>query len=268
MTPKRKAESSAASHPRIPMVTIDQQRALQRENAEAEAKFWEGDKEYQAELANGWKSLGADLLRQGGDAEAAAAEADKKATAAKERLQRLAKGEDVTGGLRPFTREDAIRALRAGGATDSDIRHMETVSTLDRLGAYDQYRQGPRAHDRAPRSEKSIARKTYAGEVLPGREAQSERQAEMTPAQCQAARAILKPEVQHLADAANVSTSTIARPEQGEDLLARTVNAVRATLEAKGIEFIGEDGIRLTPSHRRPSWTAVHIRRPTWRDSR
>ena len=53
----------------------------------------------------------------------------------------------------------------------------------------------------------------------------------MTPAQCQAARAILKLEVRDLADAANVSTSAIMRLERGEDLLARTVNAVRAALD-------------------------------------
>jgi transcriptional regulator with XRE-family HTH domain len=50
------------------------------------------------------------------------------------------------------------------------------------------------------------------------------------------ARAALKWEVRGLAGAANVSTSTIVRLERGEALLLRTVDAIRATLEAKGVE--------------------------------
>jgi transcriptional regulator with XRE-family HTH domain len=67
----------------------------------------------------------------------------------------------------------------------------------------------------------------------------------MTPAQCRAARAILKLEVRDLADAADVSTSTIVRLERGEDLLVRTVNAVRAALEAKGVEFAADGSVKL-----------------------
>jgi DNA-binding XRE family transcriptional regulator len=73
----------------------------------------------------------------------------------------------------------------------------------------------------------------------------SERQVEMTPAQCRAARAILKLEVRDLADAANVSTSTIVRLERGDDLLARTINAVRAALQTKGVEFAADGGVKL-----------------------
>jgi transcriptional regulator with XRE-family HTH domain len=68
----------------------------------------------------------------------------------------------------------------------------------------------------------------------------------MTPAQCRAARIILKLEVRDLADAADVSTSAIVRLERGEDLLVRTANAVRAALEAKGVEFATDGGVTLT----------------------
>jgi hypothetical protein len=64
-----------------------------------------------------------------------------------------------------------------------------------------------------------------------------------TPAQCRAARAILKLEVREPADAANVSTSTIVRLERGEALLARTLDAVRGALEAKGLEFAADGGV-------------------------
>jgi len=68
---------------------------------------WAGD--YQAGLAEDLKGLGADYQRQGAEAEALATEADKKAAQAKERLERLANGEDVSGGLLPFTYENAIK---------------------------------------------------------------------------------------------------------------------------------------------------------------
>jgi transcriptional regulator with XRE-family HTH domain len=59
------------------------------------------------------------------------------------------------------------------------------------------------------------------------------------------ARAALKLEVRELANAANVSTSTIVRLERGEAMLSRTVDAVRAALEAKGAEFTGDGGVKL-----------------------
>ena len=59
------------------------------------------------------------------------------------------------------------------------------------------------------------------------------------------ARAALKLEVRGLANAANVSTSTIVRFERGEALLLRTVDAIRAALEAKGIEFAEGSAVKL-----------------------
>ena len=48
--------------------------------------------------------------------------------------------------------------------------------------------------------------------------------------------------VRELAEAANVSTNTLTRFERGERLYARTVEAIRAALEAAGVEFIAENG--------------------------
>jgi len=59
------------------------------------------------------------------------------------------------------------------------------------------------------------------------------------------ARAALKLEVRELADAANVSTSTIVRFERGEALLLRTVDAIRTTLEARGVEFTDGGAVKL-----------------------
>lgn len=64
----------------------------------------------------------------------------------------------------------------------------------------------------------------------------------MTAAQCRMARAALALGVRDLAEAAQVSTNTITRLERGEALQARTVAAIRAALEATGVEFIEENG--------------------------
>lgn len=64
----------------------------------------------------------------------------------------------------------------------------------------------------------------------------------LTPAQCRMARAALQLGVRDLAAMAEVSPNTIARLERGETLYGRTVDAIRAALEAAGVEFIPENG--------------------------
>ena len=56
------------------------------------------------------------------------------------------------------------------------------------------------------------------------------------------ARAALQMGVRELAEAAAVSPTTITRLERGEALFPRTLEGVRAALEAAGVEFIAENG--------------------------
>jgi hypothetical protein len=112
-----------AIHARIPMVTPDEMRDLQRENAEADARLWEGLQGMNAGLAEGHKDVAAKSARIAADSEKRAADAAAKAVKAKERLDHLAKGEDVSGGLgKPMTREQMEKILKDNGMTDSDIR--------------------------------------------------------------------------------------------------------------------------------------------------
>lgn len=60
--------------------------------------------------------------------------------------------------------------------------------------------------------------------------------------QCRMARSGLGMGVRELADAAGVSTNTVTRFERGETLKPRTIDALRAALEAAGVEFIPENG--------------------------
>lgn len=45
-----------------------------------------------------------------------------------------------------------------------------------------------------------------------------------------------------LAKVAAVSPNTVSRLERGEELKPATIDAIRATLEAAGVEFIAENG--------------------------
>jgi transcriptional regulator with XRE-family HTH domain len=67
------------------------------------------------------------------------------------------------------------------------------------------------------------------------------------------ARAALNLGVREVAVAAGVSTNTLTRLERGEELLPRTVAAIRAVFEAAGVVFLddgqsidGGPGVRLT----------------------
>lgn len=69
----------------------------------------------------------------------------------------------------------------------------------------------------------------------------------MTPVQTKMARAALGWGVRDLSAQAGVSVDTITRLERGEQLQPRTIAAIRAALEAVGIEFI-TDGVRINSS--------------------
>jgi transcriptional regulator with XRE-family HTH domain len=72
----------------------------------------------------------------------------------------------------------------------------------------------------------------------------------MNAVQCKMARAAVGMGVRELAVAAKVSPDTVARLERGESLRERTVDAIRAALEAAGVKFTNGDqpGVRLVRS--------------------
>jgi len=65
---------------------------------------------------------------------------------------------------------------------------------------------------------------------------------QLAAVQSKMARAALGLGVRELAAAAGVSADTIVRLEKGETLQPRTLAAIRAALEAAGVEFIAENG--------------------------
>lgn len=74
----------------------------------------------------------------------------------------------------------------------------------------------------------------------------------MNSVQCKMARAALGWGVRELATNAGVSVDTVSRLERGEDLLPRTLEALRITLQSAGVIFLadgesadGGPGVRL-----------------------
>lgn len=115
-------------HARIPMVTPDEQRALQLENAKADAQQWTGIRDLHVDMVEGHKALG---LKAGETAARSAERADLAAAevnAAQARIEAIERGENVDGGLirKPLTREDFIKA----GFTEADLRHSELLHSI------------------------------------------------------------------------------------------------------------------------------------------
>jgi hypothetical protein len=118
-------------HARIPMVTLDEQRALQLENAEADEKWWTGLQDIGQSQVSGHKELVATTEQAIASGEAEIAKATAKVVAAKNRVERIKRGEDVPGGLgKPHTRQDFERELIKAGFTKSQLRHCSALAEL------------------------------------------------------------------------------------------------------------------------------------------
>jgi hypothetical protein len=104
-------------HARIAMVTTEEQRAVQLRNAEADERFWTSLRDMNRESVDGHKSHAALTERAIASWEAAAATAAENAAAARDRVARIRRGEDVPGGLGKPRQlaEDMERIMRQAG---------------------------------------------------------------------------------------------------------------------------------------------------------
>ena len=67
----------------------------------------------------------------------------------------------------------------------------------------------------------------------------------ITPAQCRAARALLNLTQPQLVESSGVSIGTIAHFEREQRSLMRAnMDAIQRALEAAGVEFMDDDGVR------------------------
>jgi hypothetical protein len=133
--PETRAKLLGAIHARIPMVTPDEQHALQLENAKADEKFWSRLHDMNAGTVEDHKGLAVVVARAISNGQAAMAKAAERRDAGRTRRERLQRGEDVPGGLgKPFTHEDAVRMLRDAGWTARDFRRMELITAIGGWG--------------------------------------------------------------------------------------------------------------------------------------
>jgi hypothetical protein len=119
-------------HARIPMVTPDEQRSLQMENAKADEEFWSLLREMGTEQIAGHKGVIQSAEQAVASSQAVMIEADAKIADARERVERIKRGENLTGGFgKP---PDLERALRNAGWTASDLNQARLLAAITDAG--------------------------------------------------------------------------------------------------------------------------------------
>jgi hypothetical protein len=118
----------AAVHGRVPMVTADERQALQLENAKLDAKQWSSIHDLHAGTVEDHKRHAAKVAGIIANAEHEAEQASAHAKAARERVERIERGENVEGGLgKPA---DFEQIVREAGWTTRDITHARLIAAL------------------------------------------------------------------------------------------------------------------------------------------
>jgi hypothetical protein len=151
----------AAIHARIPMPTPDDQQAVQLEQAQADAKFWQALAEGGAEDIEAHKGLVATAQRDLGASERAAAEIAAKADAARDRVARTERGEAVAVPP-PLTRKDMLRIT---GMTEAEMQHCVRVHEIAEHGRLQLLLD--EQHRRHRQAEKAVVRRLHR--LLPNR---------------------------------------------------------------------------------------------------
>lgn len=140
----------AAVHTRVPMVSVEEQRALQLENAKADAHLWASLHAMEFGTVEERKQVIAGVERDVADGKARADNAATRATEAKDRIARIERGEDVQGGLgKPL---DVLKVLREAGWTEAQIRDAQLLASLPEDARHELLKE---IHSRRERSEKA-----------------------------------------------------------------------------------------------------------------
>ena len=122
------AEILGAIHARVPMVTADEQHNLKLENAQADERVWSSLRDMNDGTIADHKQLIARTEAAVAQHRAAALEAETKSTEARDRVERLKRGEDVSGGFAPPL--DFEQILRRAGWTKRDMDHARLLASL------------------------------------------------------------------------------------------------------------------------------------------
>ena len=140
------------------MTTIEEIRALQLENAETDERIWQGLAEMQTGQAEGNRQLATAAERKAAEAQTVAEQANTSAKAAKERIERLKRGEAVAGGLgKPINVE---RLMREARMTAADIKRARQTTLIAELGGEPAFQELLDEIDKRKRVAETTARRT------------------------------------------------------------------------------------------------------------
>jgi hypothetical protein len=117
-----------AVHARIPAVTEEDIRSVQEESAGDDHKFWDVLHGLYASHIEGQKALVASATAKIAEMEPGAADASEHASAARERMEKIKRGERVAGGIGKRIDFDAV--LKAAGFTPGQMRRMALFGRL------------------------------------------------------------------------------------------------------------------------------------------
>jgi hypothetical protein len=116
------------AHARVPMVTVDERRALQLDAARTDAQQRAALRVMLAEQADGHEKTAAHATAKPAASKAVAEIVDRDAKRAQEHVEAIERGESVEGAA---DKPDDLRAeLRALGATDADLRHCLLLASV------------------------------------------------------------------------------------------------------------------------------------------
>ena len=121
----------AALHARIPMVTPDDQRAIQEEDANDDERFWDLMRDLGEASIQGHKEMIATFEAAIAEQTPLVADAIERVERSRDRLERLSRGEAVSGGLGKRRYLDS--SLKEAGFTDSDLRRFRLMAELTPL---------------------------------------------------------------------------------------------------------------------------------------
>jgi len=151
-----------AVHARVPMVTADEQRSLQLENAKADARFWENLADMHGATVEDHKGLAARVERTAAKGEIERAKAAEHAARAKERVERIERGENVEGGLGK-QQIDIEAILKQAGWTKADFKRARLLHELGEGASEELLSEVMRRHKRGEDAAVRAVHRKYFG---------------------------------------------------------------------------------------------------------
>jgi hypothetical protein len=145
----------AALHGRIPMVTPDEQRAVQEESFKDDERFWDAMRDLNASHIEGHKAHIATAEAKIAEMEPGVAKAAEEVEVARTKLEKLKRGEEVAGGL--GKRLDLRAVIKAAGMTPSLLRRARLSASLTEA-EFESLLAPERMHQRIEASDKAFER--------------------------------------------------------------------------------------------------------------